>query len=90
MVFNNRDKLFVSIIFIFHEYQCLLDCPDLIADGYCNDETNILDCGYDGKDCCGSCIITDLCTDCSCNGDVIGNTILNPLVGDGYCNDVIT
>ena len=70
-------------------YQFLLDCnqTNLIGDGYCNDEVNILDCGYDGGDCCGTCINTRLCTDCACIGNVTGNGIPNALVGDGFCND---
>ena len=60
----------------------------MIGNGYCNDEVNILDCGYDGGDCCGSCINTDLCTNCFCLGNITGNEVPNALVGDGYCNDV--
>ena len=31
-----------------------IDCyqASLISDGYCNDDTNIVECGYDGGDCC--------------------------------------
>ena len=66
-----------------------IDCyqVSLISDGYCNDDTNIVECGYDGGDCCGSCINTDYCTNCSCIGIVTGNGVPNALVGDGYCND---
>ena len=58
-----------------------------MGNGYCNDEVNILDCGYDGGDCCGSCINADLCTNCSCLGNITGNGSSNALVGDGPCND---
>ena len=57
--------------------------------GYCNDETNIPECNFDGGDCCGSCIITDYCTNCTCIGNVIVNGVPNALVGDGFCNDEI-
>ena len=80
----------ISFCLFFHDsIVFLLDCnqPTLIGDGYCNDEVNILDCGYDGGDCCGSCINTDLCNNCSCLGNITGNGAPNPLVGDGYCND---
>ena len=59
----------------------------MIGDGNCNDETNTQQCNFDGGDCCGSCINTDLCTNCSCFVDVTGNGVPNALVGDGYCND---
>ena len=59
----------------------------LVGNGFCNDETNILECNYDGGDCCGSCIITDYCTNCTCIGNVISNGVPNSLVGDGFCND---
>ena len=58
-----------------------------ISDGYCNDETNIVECGYDGGDCCGSCINTEYCLNCTCIDDTIGDGVPNALVGDGICND---
>ena len=82
-------------LFFYDSIAFLLDCnqPTLIGDGYCNDEVNILDCGFDGGDCCGSCIITDFCTNCSCIGGVTGNDVLNArvdaLVGDGFCHDMM-
>merc|ERR1711971_345151 len=30
---------------------------------------------------------TDYCKNCSCIGNIIGNGVPNPLLGDGYCND---
>ena len=48
-----------------------LDCPAefvfWVGDGYCDDETNIVDCGYDGGDCCLDSIMTDYCTECQCH-----------------------
>ena len=61
--------------------------PSSVGDGYCNDETNNPDCNYDGGDCCGSCINTDFCDNCTCFGNTTGNGIPNALVGDGFCND---
>ena len=58
-----------------------------MGDGFCNDEANNRDCNFDGGDCCGSCINTDFCVNCSCIGDIIGNGIPNAVVGDGICND---
>ena len=59
----------------------------MIGDGYCNDESNNPECGYDGGDCCGSCINTDYCTYCICIGNTFSNRVANALVGDGHCND---
>ena len=33
----------------------------LVENGFCNDETNLEECIYDGGDCCGSDINTDHC-----------------------------
>ena len=66
------------------------DCENyaLVANGYCNDETNNEACIYDGGDCCGACINKDHCSDCLCIGEVTDYTRpLNPLAGDGYCHD---
>ena len=43
-------------------------CPvwSLVGDGYCDDEANIVECGYDFKDCCHLDSDQSLCTDCFC------------------------
>ena len=43
-------------------------CPvwSLVGDGYCDDEANIVECGYDFKDCCDMENDRSLCTDCLC------------------------
>ena len=65
------------------------DCsqPSLTKNGYCNDQSNKAECFFDGGDCCGICVNTDFCTNCSCIDDSIDNGIINPLLGDGFCND---
>ena len=80
-----NDSFFLTSLKIF-----VLECnqPNFVGDGYCNDETNILECGFDKGDCCGSCIITESCTNCSCIGYTREDEISNVLVGDGYCNDI--
>ena len=37
-----------------------------IADGFCDDINNNLDCSYDGGDCCGSNVNTQYCNICQC------------------------
>ena len=60
----------------------------MVGDGMCNDETNNQECYYDGGDCCGSCIITDFCVNCTCIGVGSNNPeVMNPLIGDGICHD---
>ena len=58
----------------------------MIGNGYCNDETNNAECNYDGGDCCGTCVVTQYCSDCQCLGEVTGNGLRNAL-GNGYCDD---
>ncbi len=48
-----------------------IDCPgdlihDWIADGFCDDDTNIAECDYDGGDCCNMHADFDYCTECFC------------------------
>jgi hypothetical protein len=59
----------------------------LIGNGFCNDETNIAECDYDGGDCCGYCVVTEHCEDCACLGNVASGQITNSLVGNSLCND---
>ena len=40
------------------ECHCFAACSgsfDLIGNGYCDDETNVADCNFDGGDCCELC-----------------------------------
>ena len=66
-----------------------LDClqPSLVGDAYCHDETNNLQCAFDGGDCCGPCINRQFCTECQCLSESGIIEIINPSVGNGYCND---
>ena len=59
----------------------------MIGNGICNDETNNPECYYDGGDCCGSCINTNFCNNCTCISGEISNVVMNPFIGDGVCND---
>ena len=38
----------------------------VIGDGYCDDEANTELHNYDGGDCCGPCVVTDRCSNCTC------------------------
>ena len=44
------------------------DCQhwELVGDGYCDDKTNVEECGYDGNDCCEMESDKSYCTNCSC------------------------
>ena len=59
----------------------------MIGNGYCNDETNIEECNFDGGDCCGNAN-TDKCYNCTCFYEEVCKAGITPsLVGDGFCND---
>ena len=60
----------------------------LVGNGFCNDDTNIAGCNYDGGDCCGYNINSEHCTECTCfhqESCIAGVT--HAFVGDGVCND---
>ena len=61
--------------------------PELVSDGYCNDETNNIHCNFDGGDCCYSCVSKAFCKDCLCLTDNFGEEINYSLIGDGHCHD---
>ena len=58
----------------------------MIGNGFCNDETNNVNCNFDGGDCCGPCVNKKDCSKCFCLGMNISH-VGNPLIGDGFCND---
>ena len=46
----------------------LVDCIDAwIGDGNCDDQNNIVDCSFDGGDCCLEPLVEDYCTECKCH-----------------------
>ena len=52
----------------------------LNGNGYCNDEANNAECGYDGGDCCinvNTCFYQETCA----------SGFFPSIVGDGFCND---
>ena len=57
-----------------------------VGNGYCEDAVNNLDCNYDGGDCCGSNVSTDICTKCICFEDLNCPAPLE-VIGNGFCND---
>ena len=58
-----------------------------MSNGYCNDATNTVECGFDGGDCCLSIVNTDNCTECICHLQETCAIGIHPLVGDGICHD---
>ena len=46
----------------------IIDCPNLQwnGDGFCDDSNNIIECNYDGGDCCGSDVNIAYCQQCLC------------------------
>ena len=44
--------------------ECQLEA---IADGNCQDEVNVPECGFDGGDCCLTNVVTDYCQECHCH-----------------------
>ena len=75
---------------VFSSFQ-LPGCGDnvaLVHNGFCNDETNIAACGYDGGDCCGHNVNLDHCYQCNCfYKETCDAGVTNNYVGDGFCND---
>ena len=65
------------------------DCQNktLVADGFCNDETNILTCQFDGGDCCLDYIRSN-CSNCLCHKDGIRHPEFvptDPPTSVGFC-----
>ena len=50
----------------------------------CNDEANYAECIYDGGDCCGACINTDICSECTCQEEIDPTTDLTCMCNKSY------
>ena len=59
----------------------------LIGNGFCNDETNNMECDYDGGDCCGTCVFLEYCSNCDCLGGITSTGFTHPLIGNGFCDE---
>ena len=59
----------------------------MVGNGFCNDETNNVNCNYDGGDCCVVNANTTACSDCVCHLIETCAARYHPLVGNGFCND---
>ena len=77
----------------FEPCQDFPNCPNFewIGDGYCDDENNIIECNFDGGDCCTDTEHTH-CTECLCktNGDEEDTSKICDMhdwIGDGFCDD---
>jgi hypothetical protein len=66
---------------------CAAGYHPLVGNGFCNDDTNIAECDYDGGDCCGDNITSEHCTECTCFHQETCLAGVHPLVGNGFCND---
>ena len=59
--------MFIKFPALLVSDECTVDEKyELVGNGYCNDETNTIDCNYDGGDCCAN-VITDHCSECTCH-----------------------
>ena len=63
------------------------ESSNLVGDGYCHDEANNFQCGFDRGDCCYTCTSNLACTDCECLTGNAGQDKSDLLNGNGYCND---
>ena len=59
----------------------------MVQNGFCNDETNIAVCGYDGGDCCVVNVNTNHCVECACHFKESCAAGAHPLVGNGFCDE---
>ena len=67
---------------------CAAGYHPLVGNGFCNDDTNIAECDYDGGDCCGYIINSEHCTECTCfYQETCLAGVTHVFVGDGFCND---
>ena len=67
---------------------CAAGYHPLVGNGFCNDDTNIAECDYDGGDCCGYNITSEHCTECTCfHQETCLAGVTHAFVGDGVCND---
>jgi hypothetical protein len=73
-----------SLIILFILLFCFLVPSCSIGNGFCNDDTNILDCDYDGGDCCVN-VNTTYCSECNCLGSGI---ITSPGFPGNYANNL--
>ena len=60
---------------------------DWVGDGYCDDVTNIIECNYDGGDCCLDPVNTQYCSECQC---IDGGSTADPGSTDSPTSETVT
>ena len=85
----NINSEYCSECTCFHRETCLAGVTHaFIGDGVCNDETNIVECGYDGGDCCAYNINSEYCSECTCfHRETCLAGVTHAFIGDGVCNE---
>ena len=63
---------------------CKAEVHPLVGNGFCNDNSNIVECDYDGGDCCVN-VNTDSCSDCNC---LASGVITSPGFPGNYDNNL--
>ena len=56
----------------------------LVGNGFCNDNTNVEACNFDGGDCCGTCVNSKYCEKCECKGENNGMNHLYSIDDEKY------
>jgi hypothetical protein len=66
---------------------CTAGYHPLVGNGFCDDDTNVAECDYDGGDCCGYSVTSEHCTECICFIQETCIAGVHPSIGNGFCND---
>ena len=62
-----RSNLYYEVTIYFNAFSgCYQAHQPLVGDGICDDESNHIDCGFDGGDCCLHSVVTEFCSECQC------------------------
>ena len=84
----NTDKNSCSECVCHLVENCVAGYHPFVGNGFCNDDTNIAECEFDGGDCCGYNITSEDCTDCTCfHLETCLAGVTHAFIGDGVCND---
>ena len=84
----NKWTILFYLVTAIYAYPSFEGCQ-FSGDGYCDDQYNVIQCNFDGGDCCREDIKRDYCTECICHDVLMARSALDERRAGRYLLPII-